>query len=79
MLGWVAHVYLKKEGIIHHLVVRNLSLQYDVRSDWQFGERVGTWNIGSLSRKGGEVCEELREWLIDGVLFTGFGIEWTGF
>ena len=25
-----------------------------------FGVRVGTWNLGSLGGKGGEVCEELR-------------------
>ena len=26
---------------------------------------VGTWNVGSLSGKGGEVCEELRKRMID--------------
>ena len=24
------------------------------------GVRVGTWDVGSLSGKGGDVCEELR-------------------
>ena len=26
---------------------------------------VGTWNVGSVSGKGGEVCEELRKRMID--------------
>ena len=29
------------------------------------GVRVGTRNLGSLSGKGGEVCEELRKRMID--------------
>ena len=40
------------------------SLQYDGRPDWRFKARVGTWNIGSLSGKGGEVCEERRKRMI---------------
>ena len=31
----------------------------------RFGVRVGTWNLGSLSGNGGEVCEELRKRMID--------------
>ena len=27
--------------------------------------QVGTWNLGSLSGKGGEVCEELTKRIID--------------
>ena len=39
-------------------------MQYDGWPDGRFGVRVGTWNVGSLSRKG-EVCEELRKRMID--------------
>ena len=40
--------------------------------------RVGTWNVGSLSGKGGEYCEELRKKMI-GVLLTGGEMERTGY
>ena len=36
------------------------SLPYDGGPNWCFGVRVGMWSINSLSRKGGEDCEELR-------------------
>ena len=45
------------------------SLQYDGRPDGRVWVRVGTWNLGSVSGKGGEVCEELRKRMID-VMFT---------
>ena len=41
------------------------SLQYDWRTDGRFGVWVGTWNLGSLGGWWGEVCEELRERIID--------------
>ena len=59
-LGWVAHAYLKKESRTHHPGPCKHSLQYDGRLDGCFGVQVGTWNLGNLSRNGGEVCEELR-------------------
>ena len=37
------------------------SLQYDGRPDGRFG----TWNLGSVSGKGGLVCEELGKRIID--------------
>ena len=40
-------------------------MQYDGRPDGRFGVWVGTCNIGCLSGKEGEVCEELRKRMID--------------
>ena len=34
-------------------------------ADERFGVCVGMWNLGSLSGKGGEVCEELRKRMTD--------------
>ena len=53
------------------------SLQYGGRPDERFGVWVGTWNLGSLSGKGGDVCEELRKKMID-VLFAGGDMDRTG-
>ena len=41
------------------------ALQYDGRPGGSLWVWTGTWNVGSLSRKGGEVCEELRKRMID--------------
>ena len=41
------------------------TLQYDGSHDGRFGVQVGTWNLGSVSGKGGEVFEELRKGMID--------------
>ena len=40
-------------------------MQYDGKLNGHIGVWVGTWNLGSLSGKGGEVCEELRKKMID--------------
>ena len=53
--------YHEKEGATPHPGAYKYSLQYDGRTDERFGVRVGTWNLGSLSGKGGEFCEELRK------------------
>ena len=63
--GWAAPVYYKKERATPHPGYGMYSLQYDTRPDWSFWARIGTSNIGSLSQKGGEVCEELRKRMID--------------
>ena len=42
-------------------------LHYDERSDWRFEVRVGMWIVGSLSGKGGEVCEVLRKRMTAGL------------
>ena len=56
---------------------RKQSLQYDGRPDERFGVWVWTWNLGSLSGKVGEVCEELRNMIV-GMLFAGGEIEGVG-
>ena len=48
------------DGATPHPGVSKHRLQYDGRPDVCFGVQLGTWNIGSLSGKGGVVCEELR-------------------
>ena len=65
MLGWAAPAYLKKEGATPHPGGHRHGLQYDERPDWLFWVQFSMWNIGSLSGKGGEVCEELRKRMID--------------
>ena len=61
----MAPAYHKKEGTAPHPGACKYSLQYDGRPDGRFGVRVGTWNLGSLSGKRGDVCEELRKRMID--------------
>ena len=41
------------------------SLQYVWKPDERFGEQIRMWNLGSLSGKAGEVCEELIKRMID--------------
>ena len=51
----------------HGLQYDGHSLQYDGHSlqyDGRFWVVVGKWNSGSLSRKGGDVCELLRKRMI---------------
>ena len=60
-----APAYHENEGAILHPGERWHSLSYDGRHNGRFGVQVGTWNLGSLSGKGGEVCEELRKSMID--------------
>ena len=71
----MAPAYHKKEDATPHPGALWRSLQYDGRPDGRFMVRVQTWNFGSLSGNGGEVCKELR--MID-VLFTGGEMERTG-
>ena len=63
---WLAApAYQKKEGAAPHPVGCKLSLQYDGRPEERFGVCVGTWNLGSVRGKGGDVCEEMRKRMID--------------
>ena len=52
------------------------------RPDERFGVRVGTWDLGSLSVKWGEECEELRKRKIDvcclQVRWRGYGCQDVG-
>ena len=44
---------------------RKQCLQNDGKPDQRLGVRVQTWNVGSRSGKGTEVCEELRKRRMD--------------
>ena len=52
------------------------SSQYDWRTDGFYGVQLRKWNLGSLSGMGGEVCEELKKWMID-VCFL-WEVGWRG-
>ena len=58
-LGWAVPAYHKREGATPHPEAYKHSLQYVGRPDGCLGVRVGMWNLGSLSGKGGQVCEKL--------------------
>ena len=64
-LGWAALACHKQEGATPDPGPRKHCLQNDGKPDERFGVRVGTWNIGSMSGRGTEVCEELRERRMD--------------
>ena len=74
-LGWTALAYHKQpdHGPCQHC------LQNDGKPDEQLGVRVGTWNVGSMSETGTEVCEKLRKRLevccLQDVRWRGHG-EW---
>ena len=57
-LGWAALAYHKQEGATPHPGPRKHCLQNDGKPDERFGVRLGTWNIGSMSGRGTEMCEE---------------------
>ena len=52
----MAPACFKNEDVTIHPGVHTL-LCYDGRNDWSFGVRVDMWSIGSLSGKGGDICE----------------------
>lgn len=64
-LGWAALAYHKKEGATPDSGSRKHCLHNDGKPDERFGVRVGTWNVGSMSGRGTEVCEELRKRRVD--------------
>jgi len=64
-LGWAATAYQKKEVANPNPGPRKQGLLDDGRPDRRFGVRLGTWNIGSISGRGTEVCEELRKRMVD--------------
>ena len=73
---WATPAFHKKEGATLHSGVQKHGLQYDGRLDERFGVRVGTWNLGNLSGKLGEVCEELRKRMID--VCCSHDVRWRG-
>ena len=64
----MAPAYHKMEGVSLHSEVCAHSLQYDGKCDGRFVVRVCMCNLGCLSGKGGEVCEELGKKMIDFVV-----------
>ena len=64
-LGWVALAYHKQKGATPDLGPHKHCLQNDGKPDEWLGVRVGTWNVGSLSGRATEVCEELRKRTMD--------------
>ena len=61
----MAPAYHEKEGATQHPGACKFSLQYGGRPDERFDVWVGTWDLGSLSGRRGEICEELRRRMID--------------
>ena len=57
LLELVTPAYHNKEGGTLHPGVCMHGFQYDGRPDGRFLMWVGTWNLGSLSGKGEEVCK----------------------
>ena len=64
-MGWVALAYHKQKGATPDSGLRKYCLHYDGKPDKRLGVRFGTWNVGSISGRGTEVCEELRKRGID--------------
>ena len=64
-LGWAALAYHNQEGATPDPGPRKHCLQNDGKPDQRFGVRMGTWNIGSMSGRGTEVCEEQRKRRMD--------------
>ena len=54
--GWVASAYHLMESAIQHTGACKYNLKYDRRLNGCFDVSVGTWNLGSLSGKGVNVC-----------------------
>ena len=64
-LGCTTLAYHKQEGAAPDPGLRKHCLQNGGKPDERFGVRVGTWNIGSMSGRGTELCEELRKRRMD--------------
>ena len=75
-LVWAVPAYHKEEGATPHPGACKHSSQYDGRPDGRVGVCVGTWNLGSMSENGGEVCEELRKMMIDACCLLE--VRWRG-
>ena len=64
-LGWAALTYHKQKGAAPDLGPCKHCLQNDGKPNDRLGVRLGTWNVGSMSGRGAEVCEDLRKRRMD--------------
>ena len=64
-LGWAALAYHKQKGATPDSGPRKHCLHNDGKPNERLGVRLGTCNVGSISGRGTEVCEELRKTGID--------------
>ena len=70
-----ALAYHKQKGAAPDPGPRKHCLQNDGKPDERLGVRVGTWNVGSMSGRGTEVCEELRKRRMDVCCLQ---VRWSG-
>ena len=64
-LGWATLAYHKQKGATPDLGPCKHCLQNGWKLDERLRVRVGTWNVGSMSGRDTEVCEELRKRWVD--------------
>ena len=66
-LGRAASAYLRKKDVTPCPGPRRGTLHYDgcKRPDMRLGARFASWNVGSMCKRGTEICEELRKRNID--------------
>ena len=64
-LGWAVLAYHKQKGAAPDPVPCKHCLQNNGKPDKRLGVSVGTWNVGSMSGRGTELCEELRKRRVD--------------
>ena len=65
-LGWAASAYHKQKDATPCPEPRRFILPNDEpRPDLRFGARFSTWNVGTMNKRGEEVCEELRRRRVD--------------
>ena len=64
-LGWATLAYQKQKDAAPDPGPCKHCLQNDEKPDERLGVRVGTWNVGSMSGRGTEMCEELRKRRMD--------------
>ena len=64
-LGGATLAYHKQKGATPDSGLRKHCLHNDGKPDERLGVRLGTWNVRSISGRGTEVCQELRERVIE--------------
>ena len=83
MLGWAALACHKQKDAAPDPGLHKHCLQNEGRPDERLWVRAGTWNVGSMSGRGTEVCEELRKRRMDvcclqEVRWRGQGAQFVG-